>query len=119
MKMVKTIGSVGGGFGSNLLTIYELAAAIEDAQKFLKEVEGSEEKYESLLAEVRERIKLTSSRLTLISNIKEPSDEDLEQIEQINKLKDYLAYKLDWLLFHGEQMKMPPQSIHQQTQVWE
>ena len=117
--MVKTMGSVGGGFGSNLLTIYELAAAIEDAQKFLKEVDGSQEKYESLLVEVRERIKLTSSRLTLISNIKEPSDEDLEQIEQINKLKDYLAYKLDWLLFHGEQMKMPPQSVHQQTQVWE
>jgi len=117
--MVKTIGSVGGGFGSNLLTIYELAAAIEDAQKFLKEVEGSEEKYESLLAEVRERIKLTSSRLTLISNIKEPSDEDLEQIEQINELKDYLAYKLDWLLFHGEQMKMPPQTVHQQNQIWE
>ncbi len=117
--MVKRMGSVGGGFGSNLLTIYELAAAIEDAQKFLKEVEGSEEKYQSLLAEVRERIKLTSSRLTIISNIKEPSDADLEQMEQINELKDYLAYKLDWLLFHGEQLKMPPQSVQQQTQVWE
>jgi hypothetical protein len=117
--MVKTMGSVGGGFGSNLLTIYELAAAVEDAQKFLKEVDGSEEKYESLLVEVRERIKVTSSRLTLISNIKEPSDEDLEQIEQINELKDYLAYKLDWLLFHGEQMKMPPQTVHQQNQIWE
>ena len=117
--MVKTMGSVGGGFGSNLLTIYELAAAVEDAQKFLKEVDGSEEKYKSLLVEVRERIKLTSSRLTLISNITEPTDEDLEQIEQINDLKDYLAYKLDWLLFHGEQMKMPPQTMHQQTQIWE
>ena len=117
--MVKRMGSVGGGFGSNLLTIYELAAAIEDAQKFLKEVDGSEEKYKSLLAEVRERIKLTSSRLTIISNIKEPSDVDLEQMEQINELKDYLAYKLDWLLFHGEQLKMPPQSVQQQTQVWE
>ena len=117
--MVKTMGSVGGGFGSNLLTIYELAAAVEDAQKFLKEVDGSEEKYESLLVEVRERIKVTSSRLTLISNIKEPSDEDLEQIEQINELKDYLAYKLDWLLFHGEQMKMAPQTVHQQNQIWE
>ena len=113
------MGSVGGGFGSNLLTIYELAAAIEDAQKFLKEVDGSEEKYKSLLAEVRERIKLTSYRLTIISNIKEPSDADLEQMEQINELKDYLAYKLDWLLFHGEQLKMPPQSVQQQTQVWE
>ena len=99
------MGSVGGGFGSNLLTIYELAAAIEDAQKFLKEVEGSEEKYQSLLAEVRERIKLTSSRLTIISNIKEPSDADLEQIEQISEVKDYLAYKLEWLLFHRIQMK--------------
>ncbi len=89
----------------NLLTIYELAAAIEDAQKFLKEVEGSEEKYQSLLAEVRERIKLTSSRLTIISNIKEPSDADLEQIEQISEVKDYLAYKLEWLLFHRIQMK--------------
>ena len=36
--MVKRIGSVGAGFGANLLNIYELAAAIEDAQKFLKEV---------------------------------------------------------------------------------
>ena len=112
-------GSVGVGFGSNLLNIYELAAAIEDAQKFLKEVEGSEEKYQSLLAEVRERIKLTSSRLTIISNIIEPTDADLELIEQINEVKDYLAYKLDWLLFHGEQLKMPPQSVQQQTQVWE
>ena len=117
--MVKMIGTVGSGFGANLLNIYELAAAIEDAQKFLKEVDGSEEKYKSLLAEVRERIKLTSSRLTIISNIKEPSDADLEQMEQINELKDYLAYKLDWLLFHGEQLKMPPQSVQQQTQVWE
>ena len=82
-------------------------------------MDGSEEKYKSLLAEVRERIKLTSSRLTIISNIKEPSDADLEQMEQINELKDYLAYKLDWLLFHGEQLKMPPQSVQQQTQVWE
>ena len=103
--MVKTMGSVGGGFGSNLLTIYELAAAVEDAQKFLKEVDGSEEKYKSILVDVREQIKVTSSRLTIISNIKEPSDADLEQIEQISEIKDYLAHKLEWLLFHRIQMK--------------
>lgn len=104
--MVKRIGSVGSGFGANLLNIYELAAAIEDAQKFLKEVNGSEEIYKSILVDVREQIKLTSSRLTIISNIKEPSEADLEQIEQINEIKDYLAYKLEWLLFHGEQLRL-------------
>ncbi len=103
--MVKRMGSVGAGFGANLLNIYELAAAIEDAQKFLKEVNGSEEKYKSILVDVREQIKVTSSRLTIISNIKEPSDADLEQIEQISEVKDYLAYKLEWLLFHRIQMK--------------
>ena len=87
------------------MTIYELAAAIEDAQKFLKEVDGSEEKYKSILVDVREQIKVTSSRLTIISNIKEPSDADLEQIEQISEIKDYLAHKLEWLLFHRIQMK--------------
>ena len=117
--MVRMHGSVGGGFGSNLLNIYELAAAIEDAQQFLKEVGGSKEKYNSILVDIREQIKLTSSRMTIISNIKDPSDEDLQQIEQINEIKDYLAYKLDWLLFHGEQMKMPVQSVQQQSQVWE
>jgi hypothetical protein len=103
--MVKMIGTVGSGFGANLLNIYELAAAIEDAQKFLKEVDGSEEKYKSILVDVREQIKVTSSRLTIISNIKEPSDADLEQIEQISEIKDYLAHKLEWLLFHRIQMK--------------
>jgi len=103
--MVKRIGTVGSGFGANLLNIYELAAAIEDAQKFLKEVDGSEEKYKSILVDVREQIKVTSSRLTIISNIKEPSDADLEQIEQISEIKDYLAHKLEWLLFHRIQMK--------------
>jgi hypothetical protein len=100
------IGSVGGGFGSNLLNIYELAAAIEDAQQFLKEVNGSQEKYNSVVADVKEQIEVTSSRLIIISNIKEPTDADLEQIEQINEIKDYLAYKLEWLLFHGEQLRL-------------
>ena len=116
--MVKIHGSVGGGFGSNLLTIYELAAAIEDAQQFLKEVGGSQEKYKSILADIREQIKLTSSRMTLVSNIKDPSDEDLEQIEVITEVKDYLAYKLEWLLFHGEQLKIPART-RQQDQIWE
>ena len=117
--MVRKHGSVGGGFGSNLLNIYELAAAIEDAQQFLKEIDGSPEGYESVIVDIKSQIELTSSRMTIISNIKEPSDEDLEQIEEISEFKDYLAYKLDWLLFHGEQLKMPPQSVQQQTQVWE
>jgi translation initiation factor 2 alpha subunit (eIF-2alpha) len=103
--MVRLIGSVGGGFGSNLLNLYELAAAIEDAQQFLRETNGSEEVYDAIVATVEEQIEVTSSRLTIITNIKEPSEEDLEQIESISKTKDYLAYKLEWLLFHGEQMK--------------
>lgn len=105
MKMVRAFGTVGNGFGSNLLTIYELAAAIEDAQQFLKEVDGSQEKYNAIVKYIKEEIKVTSSRLTIISNIKEPSESDLEQIEAISDVKDYLAYKLEWMLFHGEQMK--------------
>ena len=35
MKMVRAHGAVGNGFGSNLLTIYELAAAIEDPNPVL------------------------------------------------------------------------------------
>ena len=119
MKMVRAHGTVGNGFGSNLLTIYELAAAIEDAQKFLKEVDGSQENYNSLVKGIEEEIAVTSSRLNIISNITDPTEEDLEQIEAITEVKDYLAYKLEWMLFHGEQMKVAPQTVHQQTQIWE
>jgi len=105
VKMVRSFGTVGNGFGSNLLTIYELAAAIEDARKFLEEVDGSQEKYNAIVKSTQEEIKVTSSRLAIISNIKEPSEADLEQIEEISEVKDYLAYRLEWLLGHGEQMK--------------
>lgn len=105
MKMVSAHGAVGNGFGSNLLTIYELAAAIEDAQKFLKEVDGSQENYNSLVKGIEEEIAVTSSRLNIISNITDPTEEDLEQIEAISNIKDYLAYRLEWFLFHGAQLK--------------
>jgi translation initiation factor 2 alpha subunit (eIF-2alpha) len=98
-------GSIGVGFGSNLLNIYELAAAIEDAQNFLKEVNGSEEQYNSIVSDIKERIEVTSSRMTILTNIKELSEEDIEQIEEIIQMKDHLAYRLEWLLFHHKQMK--------------
>jgi len=104
--MVRCHGTVGNGFGSNLLTIYELAAAIEDAQKFLKEVDGSQENYNSIVKGIEEEIAVTSSRLYIISNITDMTEEDLEQVEAINNIKDYLAYRLEWMLFHGEQMKV-------------
>ena len=104
--MVKNIGSAGSGFGSNLLSLYELAAAIEDAQMFLQETDGDQQKYEILLKEVEDEIEISSSRLNIITNIKEPTEEDLEQMDSISTRKDYLAYRLEWLLFHGEQMKL-------------
>ena len=104
--MFRSFGTVGNAFGSNLLTIYELAAAIEDAQQFLKEVDGSQENYNSIVKGIKEEIEVTSSRLNIISNITDPTEEDLAQIEVISNNKDYLAYRLEWMLFHGDQMKV-------------